>query len=241
MPPTRPVGRAWAFQGGRSRSPLRIIGANLRHLRFGVRGVGGGRGRRSGSRIANLEVSTSWATHASPLHRSIDATAPGMPTSAPVPFLCGPIDRNRRKSAPSSVRCSRCRGAVAVDDRGRRWFTWRCLRTGRRRRRPYTDLSTPRRLGCRRRRPFRSSAGPSTVIGANLRHLRFGVRVSGVVAVDDRGRRWFTWRCLRTGRRMRRPYTDMPPTRPVGQAGVFHGGRFIGLRDGDMRKGDSLV
>ncbi len=48
-------------------------------------------------------------------------------------------------------------GVFAVNNRGRWLFTWRCLRTGRRMRRPYTDLSTPPRVGCTRRRPFRSS------------------------------------------------------------------------------------
>ena len=38
---------------------------------------------------------------------------------------------------------------------------------------------------------------------------------------------------LETGRRMRRPYTDMPPTRPVLRAGAFHGRRCFRLRDHD--------
>ncbi len=59
-------------------------------------------------------------------------------------------------------------GAFPVNQRGRRWFIWRSLRAGRRMRRPYTDLSTPRRVGCTRRRPFRSS-GEGTVEKAGRR------------------------------------------------------------------------
>ena len=39
-------------------------------------------------------------------------------------------------------------GAFPVNQRGRRWFTWRSLHPGRRVRRPDTDLSTPPRVGC---------------------------------------------------------------------------------------------
>ena len=200
--PTRPVGRGGALHGGRfiglrdgdmrkgdslvlnhrSRSPLRIIGANLR---FGVRVVGGGRGRQSWSRVG--------------LPGGV--YEPGDACVAPTQIYrrhrawgCRRRRPFRSSAGPSTVIGANLRhlrfgvrgvGVVAVDDRGRRWFTWRCLRTGRRVRRPYTDLSTPPRLECRRRRPFRSSAGPSTVIGANLRHLRFGVRGFG----GGRGRR----------------------------------------------------
>ena len=69
--PTGPVWRAGAFHGGRSRSPLRMIGVNLRILRFGVGGsrCWGGHGRHSWSTVVHLEVLTQRATHASPLHR----------------------------------------------------------------------------------------------------------------------------------------------------------------------------
>ena len=53
----------------RSRSPLRIIGVNLRNLRFDSLPLWGGRGRQSGSVVVRLEVFAKWARHASPLHR----------------------------------------------------------------------------------------------------------------------------------------------------------------------------
>ena len=53
-------------------------------FRRGVRGIPS---QQSGSMVVHLEVFTNRATHASPLHGSIDPTAPGMPPSAPVPFL----------------------------------------------------------------------------------------------------------------------------------------------------------
>ena len=89
-------------------------------------------------------------------------------------------------------------------------------------RRPYTDLSNLPGLDASHRYPFRSSAGrpPSTVIGGNL---RFDVRGVGVVAVDVRGRRAFTWRSLPTGRRVRRPYTDRPLSARSGLPGRFMG------------------
>ena len=43
----------------------------------------------------------------------------------------------------------------------------------------------------------------------------------------------FRYRRLQPGRRTRRPYTDMPPTRPVERAGAFHGRRSIPLCDHD--------
>ena len=55
--------------GRRSRSPLRIVGVNLRNLQFGVPCVRSIRGRQSGSMVVHLEVFTKWARHASPLHR----------------------------------------------------------------------------------------------------------------------------------------------------------------------------
>ncbi len=152
---------------------------NLRH----------GRGRRFTWRCLR-----SWATHASPLHRSIDATAPGMPTSAPVPFLCGPIDRNRRKSAPSAVRCSRCPGwsrPTIVVDGGSPGGVYEpgdaCVAPTQ-----IGLLSTPRLRAYRdafhvggRFVPLRAHRGRR--IGANLRFdvRGVGVRGVGVVAVDD--------------------------------------------------------
>ena len=65
-------------------------------------------------------------------------------------------------------------GVVAVDNRGRRWFTWRCLRTGRRMRRPYTDLSNPPRLDAPIGTRFVPLQGV-VIICANLRILRFGI------------------------------------------------------------------
>ena len=97
-------------------------------------------------------------------------------------------------------------GVVAVDIRGRWWFPWRCLRKGRRVRRPYTDLSNPRCLDASHWYPFRSSAG-------RHRHNRRKSAVwcwrcrwsRSTFGVDGRS----SGRCLRTGRRMRRPYTDL--------------------------------
>ena len=117
-------------------------------------------------------------------------------------------------------------GVFAVDHRGRWSFTWRSLPTGRRMRRPYTDLSNPSRVDASHWYPFRSSAGGHR---HNRRHLRFsgegdshhlggdhlGV-VSGAFPVNNRGRWWFTWRSLPTGRRRRRPYTDLSTPARVG-------------------------
>ena len=55
--------------GRRSRSPLRIIGVNLCNLRFGIACVRSIRGQPSGSMLVHLEIFTTWARHASPLHR----------------------------------------------------------------------------------------------------------------------------------------------------------------------------
>ena len=78
---------------------------------------------------------------------------------------------------------------VAVDIRGRWWLPWRCLRKGRRVRRPYTDLSNLPGLRCR--------------VGARC------VSLQGVVSIIVTGRQLFRWRCLQPGRRVRRPYTDL--------------------------------
>ena len=169
-------------------------------------------GQQSRSIIANLEVFTTWATQASPLHRYAPTgpvrRALGRSMGA-VSFVLRDLD-DRRSSARICGSVFPVSGVFTVNNRGRWAFTWRSLPTGRRRRRPYTDLSTPRRLGCPRRRPFRSSAGRHR---HNLRHLRFDGRGVGVVGVNIRGRWWFPWRCLPTGRRRRRPYTDLstPP------------------------------
>ena len=117
-------------------------------------------------------------------------------------------------------------GAFPVNNRGRWWFIWRSLHPGRRMRRPYTDLSTPPRAGCTRRRPFRSS-GEGTVEKVVARrggregdshHLgshHLGA-VSGAFPVNNRGRRWFIWRSLHPGRRVRRPDTDLSTLPRVG-------------------------
>ena len=55
--------------GGSSRSPLCIVGVNLRNLQFGVPCVRSIRDQQSGSMVVHLEVFTKWARHASPLHR----------------------------------------------------------------------------------------------------------------------------------------------------------------------------
>ena len=134
-------------------------------------------------------------------------------------------------------------GVVAVDIRGRRWFTWRCLRHGRRMRRPYTDLSNAPHGGApivtrcvslqgrpgwwrstfvvdggspggvydtgdAVRRPYTEGKGFIERTARGRVHwysLRFSAGASGVVAVDIRGQWWFTWRCLRHGRRTASP------------------------------------
>ncbi len=69
------LGRRWRRgQSSFRRSPFR-------------RGVRGIPSQQSGSMNANLEVFTSWATHASSRQRFIGPAAPGMHPSAPVPFL----------------------------------------------------------------------------------------------------------------------------------------------------------
>ena len=142
-----------------------------------------------------------------------------------VSFACATMTSgdHRRKSA-----VHRSRSINAVDHRGRESPIWRSLRTGRRMRRPYTDLSTPPRVGCTRRRPFRSSGWGTVEKGTVWFKPGAVFPVSGVFAVNNRGRWLFTWRSLRTGRRMRRPYTDLstPPrawTLPIGT-------RFVPLR-----------
>ena len=137
-----------------------------------------------------------------------------MPPSAPVPFLRrGDIGEGDSHHL-GGHHLGAVSGAFPVNNRGRWWFTWRSLHPGRRMRRPYTDLSTPPRLGCTRRRPFRSyrmgdiREGDSHHLGGH--HLG---AVSGAFPVNNRGRWWFTWRSLQPGRRVRRPYTDLstPP------------------------------
>ena len=52
----------------------------------------------TGRKIVPLEVVTTWATHASPLHRSIDLTAPGIPHRCPFRSSAGPELTLQRKS-----------------------------------------------------------------------------------------------------------------------------------------------
>ena len=123
-------------------------------FRHGVRGIPS---QQSRSTVVHLEVFTSRATHASPLHGFIDPTARGMHPSAPVSFLRRGDSGEGDSHHLGSHHLGAVSGAFPVNNRGRRWFIWRSLRAGRRMRRPDTDLSTPPRLGCTPRRPFRSS------------------------------------------------------------------------------------
>ena len=107
--------------GRRSRSPLRIVGVNLRNLQFGVPCVRSIRGRQSGSMVVHLEVFTKWARHASPLHRYAPYWT-GMCVRgrfrAPFPFAPA---HSQRQSAKSAVRCSlgpeHSRSTIGVDGR----------------------------------------------------------------------------------------------------------------------------
>ena len=67
---------------------------------------------------------------------------------------------------------------VAVDIRGRRWFTWRCLRHGRRSASPLHGFIE------------------RTARGASIGTRFVPFVLSGVAAVDIRGRWWFIWRCF---------------------------------------------
>ena len=158
----------------------------------------------------------------------------GSSVSANPPFhQNGPVPTHQPNRRSSAQICEICglavavSGVVAVDNRGRWGFTWWCLRTGRRRRRPYPDLSNPPRLDAPIGTRFVPLRGVIVIICANLRILRFRIPPCRVFAVNIRGRRWFTWRCLPTGRRRRRPYTDLsnPPRldAPIGT-------RFVPLR-----------
>ena len=105
---------------------------------------------------------------------------------APFPFA--PV-HSRRKSAQSAVRFP-VSGAVAVDNRGRRSFTWRSLRSGRGMPRPYTDmLPTGPRYGVRGRfrAPFpfapahsqRQSAKSAVRCSLGPEHSRSTIGVDG--------------------------------------------------------------
>ncbi len=146
-------------------------------FRRGVRGIPS---QQSGSMVVHLEVFTTWATHASPLHGSIDPTAPGMHPSAPVPFLRrGDIGEGDSHHL-GGHHLGAVSGAFPVNNRGRWWFTWRSLPFGEK----GTGSSTPPRLGCPRRRPFRSSGEgtlekgtviPSQQSGSRARPGEWGV------------------------------------------------------------------
>ena len=148
----------------------------------------GGRGHLPwGGRYA-LESDRSAGTEASPLQRhawplqgrySVPERSIGS-----VSF----VHDDRRSSARICGSVFPVSRVFAVNIRDRWAFTWRSLPTGRRKRRPYTDLSTPRRLGCPRRRPFRSSAGRHR---HNLRKSAPSAvwRSRWTVAVNNHGRR----------------------------------------------------
>ncbi len=191
------------------------------------------------------------------------------------------IGDHRRKSVSSAGLAVAVPGVVAVDIRGRRWFIWRCLRKGRRMRRP-TQIyrihrAWTRPIGTRfvllrvvlvinRRLGICGVSGfpPSTVTAGGGFFEVFTCRatqcvaptqiyrthcgwtrplvtrcvpfvLSGVVAVDIRGRRWFTWRCLPTGRRVRRLPRSMSstgstlPSAPAWVAGIAGGHKIGGV------------
>ena len=188
---------------------------------FLCRGVRGGGGRHSWSTVVHLEVFTTRATHASPLHGFIERTARGRSHCYPLRFSAG------------------ASGVVAVDIRGQWWFTWRCLRHGRRSASPLHGFIERTARGRSHWCPFRSfcavrgwwrstfvvdGGSPGGVYDtgdavrrpytdlSNAPHggASIGTRcvpfvLSGVVAVDIRGQWWFTWRCLRHGRRSASP------------------------------------
>ncbi len=58
----------------------------------------------TGRKIVPLEVFTTWATHASPLHRSIEFTGSGMSRRCPLRFSAGPELTLRRKSNENGCR-----------------------------------------------------------------------------------------------------------------------------------------
>ena len=162
--------------------------------------VRGGRGRQSWSMRVCLAVFINRATRASPLHRFIEPTARGRAHWCPFRSSAG---RPRHKSAVGDLRCL---GVSAVNRHGGGFFEVFTCRA--------TQCVAPTqiyRTHCGWTRPLVTRCVPFVL--------------SGVVAVDNRGRRWFAWRCLRTGRRVRRPYTDRPLSAPVWPTGAFHEGR----------------
>ena len=129
---------------------------------------------------------------------------------------------DRRKSAKSAVWCSWCRGGsrstIVVDGGSSGGVDAKgdaCVAP--------TQIGPYRPGMAYWGAPWGRSRSPLRMIGANRRILRFGGRGVGVVTVDNRGRWAFTWRCLRTGRRMRRPYTDRPLQARYGLLGRFMG------------------
>ena len=127
-----------------------------------------------------------------------------------------------------------CR-VFAVNNRGRRSFTWRCLHTGRRMRRPYTDLSTPPRVDASHWYPFRSSAGrhrhnlgKSAVRDSPVSGIRGQQPGSAVVHLEV-----FTHLATHASPLHR----FIEPTAP----GMHPSAPVSFLRMGDSGKGDSLV
>ena len=157
-------------------------------------GIGG---RHSRSTVVHLEVFTNRATHASPLHRFIGPYPPGLAyRGVPIGTRFVPLRGVVIIGASSVEFCGSViplgpgwsRSTIGVDGGSCGGLD----ASGRRRRRPYTDLSNATAPGRSHWYPVSFLCGASsTIIGANLRILRFGVRGVGVVAVDIRGRWWF--------------------------------------------------
>ena len=174
--PTKQGRRAEAEKGP---TPGRRGQSSFRQSPF-RRGVRGIPSQQSGSMVVHLEVFTSWATRASPLHRFIDPTARGMRPSAPVSFLrrgdSGEGDSHHLDEES-------CDGGQTGGIPNLQILQ------------QITDPLAARR-GDRE--------GDSHHLGSH--HLG---AVSGAFPVNNRGRWWFIWRSLRAGRRVRRPDTDL--------------------------------
>ena len=123
--------------GRRSRSPLRIIGVNLRNLRFNSLSLEHSRstiGVDGGSPGGLYEVGEACLAPTQICPRRERYGVCGR-FRAPFPFAPA---HSRRKSAQSTVQFP-VSGAFAINNRGRWSFTWRSLRSGRGMPRPYPD------------------------------------------------------------------------------------------------------
>ena len=138
----------WRFMGAVSFVCVTMIGDNLRHLWFGIPPVSNVRSQQLGSMVVHLEVFTSWARHASPLHRCAPykaGTVCRWRSLGAVSFACATmIGDNLRHLWFGIAPCP----TFAVNHRGRWSFTWRSLPTGRGMPRPYTDLLLTRPVQC---------------------------------------------------------------------------------------------